>query len=180
MIKNSFLLLCCVIFVQACAQTRKLEDGRKVLTKKYKNSKRFDRSIYNDIHTDYFYQKIDYYMADKNYSKIRDIGKDVDRRIQFYDNGRMRFLSFTMDEPDPEKTGMRGVIYLKNGKLKIDTQEADQGGRVFKGTYSAKVEGDKLYILHDNFLIPPSEYVCYVYQKSEKIPENWKQYKADW
>ncbi|SMO58718.1 hypothetical protein SAMN06265171_10337 [Chryseobacterium rhizoplanae] len=64
-------------------------------------------------------------MADKNYNKIRDIGKDVDRKIQFYENGRVRFLSIDMEEPDPEKTGMRGVIYSKNNALKIDTQFAN-------------------------------------------------------
>ncbi len=31
-------------------------------------------------------------MANKNFQKVRDIGKDVDRKIQFYDNGRVRFL----------------------------------------------------------------------------------------
>lgn len=180
MVKNIIILTCCAIFIHSCAQSKRLEDGRKVLTKKFKNIDKFNKSIFKDIDVNHFYKKIDYYMADKNYNKIRDIGKDVDRKIQFYENGRVRFLSFEMNEPNPEKTGMRGIIYLQRGRLKIDTQFANQDGFISKGTYSMKVEGDKLYLLMDDFLIPQSEYICFVYEKAEAIPEIWKQYKADW
>ena len=44
-------------------------------------------------------------MADKNYKKLRDIGKDVERSIQFYKNGRVRFFSFGYTDPNPEITG---------------------------------------------------------------------------
>lgn len=67
-------------------------------------------------------------MADKNYKKLRDIGKDVERSIQFYKNGRVRFFSFGYTDPNPEITGRRGIIYKKNGKIKIDTQFANQSG----------------------------------------------------
>lgn len=180
MIKKIIVLASCAFFLFSCAQTRKLENGRKVLVKKFKNVDQFNTSIFKDIESDYFYKKIDFYMADKNYDKIRDIGKDVDRKIQFYENGRVRFLSIDKEEPDPEKAGMRGVMYIKNNALKIDTQFANQSGNISKGTYSVKVEGDKLYLLDDHFLVPRSEYICFVYQKAEKIPENWKQYKAEW
>ncbi|PWN68066.1 hypothetical protein [Chryseobacterium oncorhynchi] len=180
MVKNIIILVCSAIFFHSCAQSRKLENGRKVLTRKFKNIEHFDKSIFKDIDVDYFYKKVDFYMADKNFNKVRDIGNDINRKIQFYENGRVRFISVEMNEPDPEKTGMRGVIYFKKNLLKIDTQFASQGGHISKGTYSVKVEGDKLYLLDDNLLIPQSEYICFIYQKSEKIPENWKQYKADW
>lgn len=181
MIRQIIIFVCCVVFMKSCAQSRRLEDGRKVLVRKYKNIDRFDQSIFKDIDVNHFYKKIDYYMADKNYNKIRDIGNDVDRMIQFYENGRVRFLSFTMNEADPEKTGMRGIIYInKKNNLKIDTQFANQDGHISKGTYSVKVEGDKLYLLDDNLLLPQSEYICFVYQKAEQVPESWRQYKADW
>jgi len=74
---------------------------------------------------------------------------------------------------DPEITGRRGVIYKKNNKIKIDTD--------FKGSYSVKIEGDYIFLLDDNFLVPRDEYICFVYKKSdEKIPEEWKKYPADW
>ncbi|MFZ4929933.1 hypothetical protein [Chryseobacterium sp. Mn2064] len=180
MIKKIIVLAFCTVFIHSCAQSRKLENGRKVLVKKFKNIDQFNESIFKDIEADYFYEKIDFYMADKDYNKIRDIGKDIDRKIQFYKNGRVRFLSTDMKQPDPEKGGMRGVIYRRNNALKIDTQFANQAGHISKGTYSVKVEGNKLYLLDNHFLVPRSEYICFVYQKSEKIPENWKHYKADW
>ena len=50
-------------------------------------------------------------------------------------------------------------------------------------TYKVKVEGDTIYLLEimpNTLLFKPSEYICYVYKKSEKIPEEWKKYKPDW
>lgn len=179
-IKNIILLMFSFGFLFSCAQTKRLDNGTKVLTKKFKNIDKFDKSIFEKIDTDYFYQKVDYYMANENFQKIRDIGKDVDRKIQFYENGRVRFFSLGMEDPNPENSGRRGIIYLKKNSLKIDTQFADQDGHISKGTYSIKVDGDKIYLLDNNFIFSRTEYLCYVYQKSEKIPEDWKQYKADW
>ena len=159
----------------------RLVDGRKVIKSKYKNIKYFDANIFNEIDVNFLYKKVDYYMADKNYKKLRDIGKDVERSIQFYKNGRVRFFSFGYTDPNPEITGRRGIIYKKNGKIKIDTQFANQSGDIFKGTYSVKIEGDYLFLLDDNFLVPRDEYICFVYKKSdERIPEEWNKYKADW
>ncbi|NHW58692.1 hypothetical protein HA378_26365, partial [Escherichia coli] len=93
MVRNIIILISVFSVVLSCSQTRRLQNGTKVLTKKYKNIDKFDKSIFEKIDTDYFYQKVDYYMANKNFQKVRDIGKDVDRKIQFYDNGRVRFFS---------------------------------------------------------------------------------------
>ncbi|QQV01951.1 MULTISPECIES: hypothetical protein [Chryseobacterium] len=181
MVRNILILLCSTIFINSYAQTRRLENGTKVLTKQFKNIDKFNKSILKEIDTNHFYKKIDYYMADKNFNKVRDIGSDVDRKIQFYENGRVRFFSLGEEDPNPENAGRRGIIYLKNGDLKIDSQGASQDGDIFRITLKVIVEGDKIYLLENNFsLFPPSEYSCYVYQKSEKIPENWKQYNADW
>ncbi|WNI34717.1 hypothetical protein [Chryseobacterium sp. SG20098] len=181
MVRNILILLGSILFIQSCAQTRKLENGTKVFTKQFKNIDKFNKSILDKIDINHFYKKIDYYMADKNFNKVRDIGSDVDRKIQFYENGRVRFFSLGEEDPNPENAGRRGIIYMKNNSLKIDTQFANQDGNLSKGTYNVKVVGDKLYLLESNFSIfPPSENICYVYQKSEEIPEDWKQYKADW
>jgi len=159
----------------------RLADGRKVIKSKYKNIKYFDANIFNEIDVNFLYKKVDYYMADKNYKKLQDIGKDVERSIQFYKNGRVRFFSFGYTDPNPEITGRRGIIYKKNGKIKIDAQFGNQSGDVYKGTYSVKIEGDYIFLLDDNFLVPRSEYICFVYKKSdEKISEDWKKYPSDW
>lgn len=83
-------------------------------------------------------------------------------------------------ESNPEITGRRGVIYFKDSDLKIDTQFSNQSGAISKGTYSLKVEGDKLYLIDDNSWFPKRECICLVFEKSEKIPEDWKKYNADW
>lgn len=169
------------LIVYCCSPNYRLADGRKVLKNKCQNIKYFDKTVFNQIDTRYFYKNVDYYMADKNYKKVRDIGKDVERSIQFYENGRLRFFSFNHINPDPEITGRRGIIYQKREKIKIDTQFSDEWGRISKGTYSVKIEGDYLFLLDDNFLIPRNEYICFVHKKSdEKIPKDSKKYKADW
>ena len=52
--------------------------------------------------------------------------------LQFYENGRVRFLYYM--NADPEITGRRGIIYKKNNKIKIDTDFANQGGTISKGS----------------------------------------------
>ncbi|MDY3391973.1 hypothetical protein PG608_12240 [Riemerella anatipestifer] len=153
MVRNIIILISVFSVVLSCSQTRRLQNGTKVLTKKYKNIDKFDKSIFEKIDTDYFYQKVDYYMANKNFQKVRDIGKDVDRKIQFYDNGRVRFFSLGMESPNPEDSGMRGIIYKKNNRLKIDYQSADQDGSMFISTYTIKVDNDLIYLLENSLCI---------------------------
>jgi hypothetical protein len=162
-------------------KSKYLENGIAKVPYNNKVFKRKNRNLSSEIDANFLYKKVNYYMADKNYKKLRDIGKDVERSIQFYKNGRVRFFSFGYTDPNPEITGRRGIIYKKNGKIKIDTQFANQSGDIFKGTYSVKIEGDYLFLLDDNFLVPRDEYICFVYKKSdERIPEEWNKYKADW
>ena len=162
-------------------KSKYLENGIAKVPYNNKVFKRKNRNLSSEIDANFLYKKVNYYMADKNYKKLRDIGKDVERSIQFYENGRVRFFSFGYTDPNPEITGRRGIIYKKNGKIKIDAQFGNQSGDVYKGTYSVKIEGDYIYLLDDNFLVPRSEYICFVYKKSdEKVPEEWKKYPADW
>ena len=156
----------------------RLADGRKVIKSKYKNIKYFDPNIYKSIDINYFYIVESGYLVDNKYKKKRDI--DVAKYVlQFYENGRVRFLYYM--NADPEITGRRGIIYKKNNKIKIDTDFANQGGTISKGSYSVKIEGDYIYLLDDNFLVPGSEYICFVYKKSdERIPEDWQKYPSDW
>ncbi|AKK72620.1 hypothetical protein OK18_08270 [Chryseobacterium gallinarum] len=180
MVKNIIILLSSIFFIHPYAQTRRLANGTKVLTKKYKNIDKFNELAYRNIDIDYFYKQIDYYLSDKNFNKKRDYGSNAIRKIQFYNNGRIRILG--MEDPDPENAGMRGIIYLKDNHIRIDTQGASQDGDIFKITFKVKIEGDKIYLLEmpNTLLFQPSEYNCYIYQKAKKIPEDWKKYKADW
>lgn len=161
-------------------QTQTLGDGTKTLLKKYKNREKFNSKIYDLIDNSFFYKEIDSYLVDKHYTKIRQIGNsNISNFLQFYANRSIRFLLHK--EPNPEITGRRGVIYFNKGdKLKIDTQFANQGGAISKGTYSVIVEGNKLYLIDDNSWVSRPEYICLVFEKSEKVPEEWKNYKTDW
>lgn len=174
------MLIITFILVQSCSQTRRLQDGQKILVSKYRNIDKFDNTIFKLIDKDYFYVETDYYACDKNFKKkIRDFGSYTTRNMQFYDNGRIRI--FGHKKPDPEITGRRGIAYINKKEIFLDTQGASQDGDIFKMTYKIKVDGDKIFMREASYtLFGTSEKSCYVYQKSEKVPENLKQYKADW
>ncbi|OWR14578.1 hypothetical protein [Chryseobacterium sp. VAUSW3] len=170
------------LFFTSCTPTSNLTNGTKVISKKFKNINKFDKTSLKNIDTNYFYEMVDSYMADINFSKIRDVGEDVPRKIQFYKNGRVRFFSFGIEDANPLNAGTRGIIYKNNNSIRIDFTNADQDGTLFVGTYQVKIENDKIYLLElpGTFLFKPSEYICYEYKKSNKIPENWKEYSSEW
>ncbi|SMO58722.1 hypothetical protein SAMN06265171_10338 [Chryseobacterium rhizoplanae] len=60
MVRKIILLTSCVVFLFSCAQSRKLDNGREVLVKKFKNIDQFNASIFKDIDAGYFYKKIDF------------------------------------------------------------------------------------------------------------------------
>lgn len=170
------------LFLNSCAQTTKLTNGTKVLTKKFKNINKFDASTLKNIDINYFYEKVDFYMADKNFNKIREIGSDTNRKIQFYKNGRVRFFSLGIEDANPQNAGRRGIIFKRDNSLLINSQTANQDGDLSVGTYKVKVLGEKIYLLDipSTLFFKPSEYICYEYVKTYKIPEDWKKYSTDW
>lgn len=168
-----------LISLYSCAKTQTLKDGTKTLSKKFKNQEKFDNKIYDVIDDNFFYQEMDHYFVNKNYVKTRSIENSrTSYFLQFYPNGRIRFIQ--TKEPDPDITGRRGVIYLKGDMIKLDTQFSNQGGAVSKGTYSVRVIGDKLYLYDDNSLGKLQEFICHVFVKSERIPEDWKKFRVSW
>ena len=112
MVKIIITLLLCTILYSCSAPYYRLADGRKVIKSKYKNIKYFDANIFNEIDVNFLYKKVDYYMADKNYKKLRDIGKDVERSIQFYKNGRVRFLVLDIQIPI-QKSQVEEGLYIR-------------------------------------------------------------------
>jgi hypothetical protein len=190
MVKYGFYILGALILF-SCVPTRRLEGvdgnrGNKVPYKGYKFAKgsKFDASIYEVIDPNYFYELIDVYEMNRKFKIVEDRGKDMisARVLQFYDNGCVRKFAKYKESPDPEKIGLRGVIYKQGNKTKIDFfQGVSQFGDMGIVTYRVWVEGDKLFLLErslHNIIL--NEIPCYVYEKKEKVPEEWKQYKADW
>ena len=79
-------------------------------------------------------------------------------------------------EPNPEKSGDRGVFYIENEKMFIDKFGlfSDRSGTTY--SYSIKIEGDYIYLrtFQKVFFSESSESLCFVYKKSdEKVPEEW-------
>ena len=142
--------------------------------------KRKNRNLSSEIDANYVYEQVGSYNVDSQLKKIQKTESPGLHYIQFYENGVVRFLYYL--EPNPDISGIRGVFYIKNKRMYIDEfgMTSDRSLTIY--TYKVKVEGDTIYLLEmpNTLLFKPSEYICYVYKKSEKIPEEWKKYKADW
>jgi len=184
MVKHWLITGLCVLTIFSCIPTRKLDDdtgrGTKVPYQGYKfaNQNKFDSSIYQVIDPDYFYELVGIYWVDRNFKEIRDGGPTMIQVLQFYPNGKVRRFGKPDMSPDPEKKGLRGIIYKKGNIIKTDFFEGISDGGMKIRTYQVKVEENRLYLLNYVFLNP--EIWCLVYEKKEKVPEEWKQYKPDW
>lgn len=159
-----------------------LKDGIiKVPSKSYRfsNAEKFDNAIYSQIDINYLYEIVERFDSDNQFNQIKKRSLISPSFLQFYKNGKVR--NFNYLNPDPNVTGYRGIVYKKNNIFFIDEASfsSDRSLKIY--TYKLKIEGDKIYLLEmPKTLFKPSEYTCLVYQKSQKIPEEWKKYKADW
>lgn len=79
--------------------------------------------------------------------------------------------------PDPQKIGGRGIIYLQNGILNCDIFSGGYNNKMYVETYKIKIENNKYYFLQTHNL---SGNMCYVYVKGEKVPKEYKKYEAIW
>lgn len=172
------------LFFLSCIPTERLPGGSKVPQRGYvfKNTKKINKSVYEVVDTLYFYKLTGTFFSDKSFNKTRnDEFNGSTQRLQFYQNGRIRMFSEKSKNANPNIIGRRGIIYADNKVIKIDITVADQNGSISIDTYTIKVFGDKLYLLENNtFFLNNNETMCFVYEKSDKIPKDWKQYKADW
>jgi hypothetical protein len=185
MVKHRLIILFALCFLCSCYPSKRLPGGTKVLSKKYKNIDKFDPSIYLQIDSNYFYKLVDSYESGKNYKEVVGSRSGSSHlKLQFYQHGYIRIISdFVKTSPDPEFSGMRGVIYRYKQDIRIDTQSADQDGALQRATFKVIVEEDRIYLVQRLFGMSwgwSSNPLCFVYEKAEKVPEDWKQYKPDW
>ena len=170
-----------VLFLNSCISQIRLKDGTRVPDKNYvfKNSSKFDVEIFNKINNNYLYELKENYFVDRSNNKIRNFGTPTARYLQFYNTGQVRDIYYF--EPNPSLTGKRGFVYMNKGKIQLDITQATQDGDIYINTFRVVIEEDKLYLVESSFsLFGNNSRECYVYEKSEKIPEDWKQYKANW
>lgn len=169
--------------LNSCGGHTRLQDGITTVPFEgyiFKNKKNFNSIIFEKfINSKTLYQLESRYYADENFNKIREVSPLGAYFIQFYDNGCVRGMDYL--EPNPNIAGYRAIIYQKNQNIWIDRAglSSDRSLKIY--TYKLKIEGDKIYLLEiPKTLFKPSEYTCLVYEKSKKIPDDWKQYKPAW
>lgn len=158
---------------------RYLQDKMTQVPTNNKIFNRKNRNLPKEIDANYIYDLVAVGYCDKNFEQTRESPVLGAYYIQFYNNGAVRFINYL--EPNSEKSGSRGVFYIRNEKMFIDKfgLSSDRSGITY--SYSVKVEGDYIFLLDDNFLVPRNEYICFVYKKSaERILADWKKYPSDW
>lgn len=147
----------------------------------FRNKKYFSQEIIKNIDIQYIYELQGCYYSDSNFNKLGDHYFMGAYYIQFYDNGCYREMDYL--EPNPAKTKMStiGIFYLRKQKIYVDKLGVSSDRSKMIYTYKVKTKGDYIYLLDEpKSLFKPSGYICKVYKKYYKIPEEWKQYKADW
>ena len=94
--------------------------------------------------------------------------------IQFYNNGAVSFINYL--EPNPEKSGNRGVFYIRNEKMFIDKfgLSLDRSGITY--SYRLKVEGEIIFIYEDfrkySFLNLQNRYVLFIKNLMKRFQKN--------
>lgn len=179
---NRVLLMLGVVLLNSCTAQQTLKDGITTVPPNgyvFKNKKKFTKDILQNINENYLYRLKERYYADSNFNKKSTASLLGAYYLQFYANGCVRGIDYL--QTDTNISGYRGIVYLKNQQIYIDRAglSSDRSLKIY--TYVLKIEGNKIFLLEKpNTLFKPSEYTCMVYERSEKIPEDWKAYKADW
>ncbi len=160
---------------------RYLQDEMTQVPTNNKIFNRKNRNLPKEIDTNYIYDLVAVGYCDKNFERTRESPVLGAYYIQFYNNGAVRFMDYL--EPNPEKSGNRGVFYIRNEKMFIDKfgLSSDRSGITYP--YTLKVDGDYIYLrtFQKEFFSESSESLCFVYKKSdERISEEWQKYPSDW
>jgi hypothetical protein len=186
MTRNKVIIVLLFICFSSCGiKTRYLRvDSGKVPVKGYvfKNRIYFNDTIFKSINFTHLYKLKDSYYCDSNMNKIENKKNQYSNWIlilQFYKNGNIRRFAEKFSSPDPEKEGNRGIVYTKNKQIYIDICEAISNNVMVINTYRINIKGDVLILKSEN---PGARYApsCFVFEKSDKLPDDWNSYKADW
>ena len=122
-----------------------------------KNVKYFNKEILKNIDTENYYQCTGVYFSDKNYNIIRELKNTTTRILKFKKDGYIESNAIASN-----KDGNSGVIYIKNGKLKIDLIGGTSDRSKIVRTYRVKIEGERLHVLEESAVI--NELIYYVYE----------------
>ncbi|WP_185226179.1 hypothetical protein [Chryseobacterium indologenes] len=174
------LTILCYLF-NGCVSGQKLGDGTKVPEKgyKFKNKEKFNSEIYRTIDLNYFYELEYSYYSDLNFGEKGEAWPEKWVKIlQFYPKGQVREYAHKFSNKDVNITGNRGIIYEKGNILYIDMYGAISDGEMKILTFKLKIENNKIFMRENSSFGGVS--LCRVFNKSGKIPEDWKQYTADW
>ena len=177
-----FLYVIYLLALTSCEIIKKrfLADNTKV---PYNNKifKRGNRNLPKEIDINYIYDLVTAYRCNIDFKRVNNEGFLGRYYIQFYNNGAVRFMNYL--EPNPEKSGSRGVFYIRNKEMFLDRIGGSSDGSLVTYSYRLKIEGDYIYLREFQkflFFSDLSECNCIIYKKRTKIPQEWKKYEADW
>ncbi|WHF51963.1 hypothetical protein QGN23_01500 [Chryseobacterium gotjawalense] len=181
MVKIIFSILSLGLLNACVGSNFVLSDGfTKVPISSYRfsNKYKFSSDTLKDIDINYFYELEYSYDSDPNfYKKGEKIAATWGKTLQFYPNGQVREFAKKFSNKNRNITGNRGILY-QDKYLFIDMYGAISDGAMRIITYKIKIENDKIFLLEKTFL--GGDNLCRVFAKKNKIPEDWKQYEANW
>lgn len=134
-----------------------LSCGNILNSQNLKNIRYFKSEILKQINTVGYYQCINIYFVDNHYKIKRELNNDYKRILKFNSNGYIQSNAFASNND-----GNSGVIYLKNGKLKIDLIGGTSDRSKIIRTYKVKIDDNKLYLLEES--AAANELIYYVYE----------------
>ncbi len=159
----------------------KLDNGVRVPKENYrfKNQDNFNKEFFNKtFDCNYFYVETDRFFCDRNGNEIKKMGllKTGRRAIQFYTNGNLRWMNYTMIDPSPQKEGNRGIVYFKNNKIFFDIFIGGIHTTTNVYKFEVKQINDRLYVIEKNL----TENYCYVFEKKGKISNDYTNQVSEW
>ena len=185
--KIIIFIITIIFFNCSIPSYRLLQDGDKVPKQgyKFKKSNKFDPSIYDKIDPNYLYICIEEYTSGNNFKELSPKEKSNWPFIyQFYSNGSVRRMTKFSVDKDPNCKGNRGVVYKnKRGNICIDMYDGVGDGFMQIVSYKVRIEDEKLYIMEnigDFAFLMGQTTQCLIFQKWKEVPQEWKQYTADW
>ena len=174
-----FLYVIYLLVLTSCEIIKKrfLADNTKV---PYNNKifKRGNRNLPKEIDINYIYDLVTAYRCNIDFKRVNNEGFLGRYYIQFYNNGAVRFMNYL--EPNPEKSGSRGVFYIRNKEMFLDRIGGSSDGSLVTYSYRLKIEGDYIYLREFQkflfFLIYQNVIILFI-KKGQKFLKNGKNMK---